>query len=168
MMVISDASTSLSFNISSKLALLKQRREAWQALQTVYRFDQEAREDGSRSLYVRIDFGESSIYDFSASLYMLGEQQTSFSVPAQSDLSTVRSQYEVMRTRARGLLLMAFDWPSVKVANEEWIVDFGVSLREHDLIALITETPSQEGCVALHQKNPVSQSNESLLTGWLW
>jgi hypothetical protein len=97
-------------------------------------------------------------------VYVLGERRTSYRDTGAVrflDLSAVCAEGEAVRkvVEARGLhfgknmkATVSHNWPSVKVANEECIVDFGLSLREHDLIALITETPSQDGCVALHSQ----------------
>jgi hypothetical protein len=126
MMDISDASTSLSFNIPSKLALLKQRREVWRTLQMMYRYGPRARENVAQPLYVRIDFSTLSIYDFSAGVYVLGERRTPYQDIGAIrflDLSAVCAEGEVVRevVEATGLhfnrnmkVSVSHNWPAIR------------------------------------------------------
>lgn len=163
MMDASDSSTSLSFTIPSKLDLLKQRRESWRTLRMLYHYDVGTTKLNV-PLHVRLNFHTSSIYDFSCGVYVLGEsRQGSWRRDSAAvrflDLSTVCAEGEVIHralNEKRGYTLdrerrtaIVHAWPRVEVDPQERIVDFGLALREHDLIALITETTSADGYVDL-------------------
>ena len=144
MIDISDSSTSPTVTIPEKPALLKQRRESWRTLQMLYQYSEKVAQNVAPSLRVQLNFRSSSIYDFSCGVYVLGQERTSHrdtQFIRYLDLTTARAEGGEINTGRVQLLRM---WPSVQVSKEERIVDFGLALREHDLIALITEAPSSD------------------------
>ena len=147
MVDISDSTTSSTLTIPAKLALLEQRQDSWHNLKLL----------SSVQCQVKTTFLTSSIYDFSNGVFVLGECRLTMSMDMFRDSVALR----FLDLSLLGSLCNEHDdssatcqhnastlWQRLEV-DKERIVDFGLALREHDLVALITEKPSSNGYVTI-------------------
>ena len=147
MIDISDASTSPSFTIREKLTLLKQRQESWRTLRMRTCYNEEVGRDMPSPTRVRLNFKSSRMYDLSCGVYVRGGDEGSAGVQSIRILDLYAAQAEGNRAKIAGQL--SLDWASIRVGKDESIIDFGLALREHDLVILITEKRTPGGYVSL-------------------
>ena len=131
---------------AEKLRALKRREERWKVL------------DMSRSVLVKIPHRASNLYDLSAGFYVLGgvsgnsffdyyAKRTKYVAFADLSNYDVDGSPEVSESVGNGeeeLYTKKADsnkWGIVQADEGSVIVDFGLCIEEHDLIAMVEVTP---------------------------